>query len=203
MAHQFANPSGIFGRLITANLLNRSNFKSNQLIFDLLSIMPGSVVLEVGFGGGDLLLKIAKQNDSGTVYGLERSLDMLHRTAKKVRQSENAATIHLSAGVVDSLPFKDNQFDHICSVNTVYFWSDLSKCIAELYRVTRFGGVLLLGFGDASVLKAEGYEERGFILYTPERIRGSLIQNGFTPEQEHCMSRGKRGDFYAFKFKKT
>ena len=68
MARQYANPSGIFGRLITANLLNRANIKLNEVVFDLMEIADGDIILEVGFGGGELLFQIAEKSCFKTIY---------------------------------------------------------------------------------------------------------------------------------------
>jgi hypothetical protein len=51
---QFANPSGIFGRLVGFILANRrSNFRRGQWTVDLLDFSPRDRVLEVGCGPGD------------------------------------------------------------------------------------------------------------------------------------------------------
>ena len=55
MAEQYANPSSLFGRLITAGLLNRANQKSNQAVYKALDIQPQHRALEVGFGGGSFI----------------------------------------------------------------------------------------------------------------------------------------------------
>ncbi len=202
MARQYANPTGVFGRLITPILLNRANIKSNQVVFDLMDVAEGDIVLEVGFGGGGLLFKIAEEGKCSAVYGLERSKELLCRSEKIAQKLKRTGIVHLLEGEVDELPFDENMFSHVCSVNTVYFWPDLERSFSELFRVMHTGGNLLLGFGDASVLRSRGYGERGFILYTSSQIKRSLTQAGFTPEKEVCLERGKRGCFYVLRYKK-
>lgn len=203
MARQYANPSGIFGRLITANLLNRANIKSNQVVFDLMEIAEGDIILEVGFGGGGLLFQIAENSRCRAVYGIERSEELLHRSQKIAQNLNLADVVRLFKGEVDALPFDQNMFNHVCSINTVYFWPDLKKSLSELFRVTRTGGKLLLGFGDAAVLREQGYGEQGFKLYTPGQIHEALILAGFTPDQEYIYERGKRGRFYVLSNRKS
>ncbi len=60
IARQSAKPQGLFGRLIFGRLLNRANTAVNQLIYDSLQHDAQSRVLEIGFGGGDLLFRIAR-----------------------------------------------------------------------------------------------------------------------------------------------
>ena len=202
MARQFSHPSGIFGRLVTGALLNRSNAKSNALIFSMMDIAPDERVLEVGFGGGDLLFKIARHPHCKVVYGLERSEQMIRHATGKAKRAGKTKEVRLYNGVSEALPFENRSFDHVCSVNTVYFWPELSDSVAEFHRVLRDEGELLLGFGDASVLQRQGYTDKGFIPYTPSQIRVSLVRGGFEIVEERCIRRSKRGNFYAFRYKK-
>ena len=59
--------------MIYGHLLNRSNAAVNQLVCDNLHHDPDSRVLEVGFGGGDLLFRIARGIDGGRVDGVDTS----------------------------------------------------------------------------------------------------------------------------------
>lgn len=170
--------------------------KSNRVVFDLMKIAEGDTILEVGFGGGGLLFQIAEKSRCRAVYGIERSEELLHRSQKIARNANLADVVRLIEGEVDALPFDQNMFSHVCSVNTVYFWPDLNKSLSEIFRVTRTGGKLLLGFGDAAVLREQGYEEQGFTLYSPGQIQEALTLAGFTPDQEYSFERGKRGSFH-------
>lgn len=203
MARQYSNPSGIFGRFIVGTMLNRSNAQSNALIFSMMEIASDDTVLELGFGGGELLFKIATHSRYKAIYGLERSDEMIRRATRKAARLGKKRTIQLYKGVSDALPFEDGSFDHVCGVNTVYFWEELSNNLTEIHRVLRDRGDILLGFGDASVLQNQGYAEKGFNLYTPDQIRGSLIHCGFEVEEERSIQRARRGNFYAFRYKKT
>lgn len=202
MARQYSNPSGIFGRFVMGAVLNRSNSRSNALVLSMMVVAPNDTVLEVGFGGGELLFKIATHFRCKAIVGVERSDEMVRRATRKAARIGKKQTVKLYKGVSDALPFPDRSFDHVCSVNTVYFWAELSKNLTEIYRVLRDGGDVLLGFGDALVLQNQGYAEKGFVLYTPDQVRASLIRCGFEIMEERCMQRAKRGNFHVFRYKK-
>ena len=55
IAAQLRKPSGRFGKVVMARLLNRLNAPSNELVIDSLRLQTDDRVLEVGFGGGDML----------------------------------------------------------------------------------------------------------------------------------------------------
>ena len=59
MARQFARPRGLFGRLFLGGMLDRANVRGNALVYEALAVAPSDHVFEVGFGGGDLLVRLA------------------------------------------------------------------------------------------------------------------------------------------------
>lgn len=197
MARQFARPRGVFGRLFLGGMLDRANIRSNALVFEVMAVDPSEHVLEVGFGGGDLLVRLAGAVAGGRVEGVELSDPMLERVRARIRRSGLSDRAHLQAGSVEALPFDAGRFDCACSVNTVYFWPDLHRGLAELARVLRPGGRLVLGFGSDEALRHAGYEERGFSLYTTEQIEDALRENGLEPSALERLDReGPRGAFF-------
>jgi len=201
MARQLANPSGVFGRLIVSRLLNKVNLRSNEAVFELLEVNKDSVVLEIGFGGGDLLLKISQRSACHEIHGMEISTAMLEALRAKVVRRNKSSSIHLRQGSIEAMPFEQDRFDRICSVNTIYFWPDLNKGLGEIARVSLPGGLLVLGFGSDVALRAAGYEERGFILYTAEQVIGALSESGFEVDTHRTLERIDRGVFHIIRSK--
>lgn len=79
LARQLGRPSGLRGRFV-AVMLNRSNRGSVTAAVEAVSVAPGSVVADVGFGGGvGLKLLIEAVGRSGQVHGVEVSDTMLAR----------------------------------------------------------------------------------------------------------------------------
>jgi hypothetical protein len=70
LAKQLGNPSRISGKL-AAIVWNRRNAALNDVVFDVLDLEPSNRVLEIGFGGGYLVLcftskeSLAKRNFEG------------------------------------------------------------------------------------------------------------------------------------------
>ena len=63
-------------------LLNRANTRSNRFILSLMTLQENDTVLEIGFGGADLLFQSARQVQSGSVTGVELSAEMLARARR-------------------------------------------------------------------------------------------------------------------------
>ena len=96
----------------------------------------GEKVLEVGAGTGRFGAALA---DSGaTVYGLDIDADMLSLARGRLERRGVLADVH-------NLPFRANTFDLALAVTVCEFTEDVPQVIAELARVTRGGGRLVVG----------------------------------------------------------
>lgn len=198
MCEQLARPHGLFGRFVVGRLLDRANANAHSLVLECLDHNPRSRVLEIGFGGGGLLFRIAESLDGGCVEGLEVSPEMLAAaTRRRARLGlEQGVALHL--GSVDNLPFEDASFDCACSVHSIYFWPDLLHGLKELARVLRPGGRLVLGFSAATDLHRDGYAERGFKIYTNQEITRLCQQANFSIERIAEIGRKPQGTFHAW-----
>ena len=179
--------------------LDYINAKGNALVYDALRFNPSSRLLEVGFGGGNLLFRIARSLKNGSIDGVELSAAMLQRSSKKSRKKNLESVMRFKSATVEDLPYDNAVFDCAYTVNTLYFWQDLPTGLNELARVIRPGGVLVLGFGSAQALRASGYEDRGFRLYDTEQVVHACEVCGFKTDGLDKIERGRRGDFFAYR----
>jgi ubiquinone/menaquinone biosynthesis C-methylase UbiE len=115
-----------------------------------------------------------------------------------VRLREWIKTDHLQIhkGNIESLPYPDAHFNKACSVNTIYFWSDLDKCFSELSRVIRPRGKLILGFTDDKDLVGAGLDKRGFLIYSIDDLKAAFTSQKFIPGSLESGS-DARGTFYS------
>jgi ubiquinone/menaquinone biosynthesis C-methylase UbiE len=74
-----------------------------------LDYLVGTRVLEIGFGTGELLLRMADRRIN--VYGLDCSAAMQHLTAAKLRR--RGMWVSRAYGIAQQMPFADNSFDTI------------------------------------------------------------------------------------------
>ncbi len=176
--------------------LDRANARINQLVFDTLSPDPQEHVLEIGFGGAELLLRIAASLETGRIDGVDLSPEMVARAVLRAKKLGLSHKTGFHQGSIDQLPFDDASFDCACSVHTIYFWPDLDRGIAQLARVVKSGGRLLLGFSSASALREEGWVERGFRAYSSEQIEVACRAHGFICVHLNAIDRESGGSFY-------
>ncbi len=79
---------------------------------------------------------------------------------------------------MEHLPFPDESFDRVLTSNTIYFWLDAERALAEIARVLRPSGRLSLGFSPRSVLERGRVQQHGFILYEEAQVRQLLKESG-------------------------
>ena len=144
LSAQLSQPSGTFGKVVAA-AMNRGNRTMNARAIEHLGIRPGDRVLDLGFGGGVTLQPLTAAG--ATVSGVDRAADMVG-AARRAHPG-----LDLREGDVYALPFADDSFDAVLSVNTVYFWRDLPAALMEIRRVLAPGGRLVLGIRDPSAMR--------------------------------------------------
>jgi demethylmenaquinone methyltransferase / 2-methoxy-6-polyprenyl-1,4-benzoquinol methylase len=108
---------------------------------DLAAIGPGSRVLDVATGTGDLALELARRvAPAGEVVGSDFAEAMLARARAKAEQRAGGVRPRFEPGDALALPYDDRSFDAATVAFGVRNFSDLSGGLAEMARVVRPGG---------------------------------------------------------------
>src|SRR5688572_4745774 len=113
-ARQLGKPTGFFGRFLMKRLLNTGNRRSNELALKHLKILPSDRVLEIGFGGGWLIRRLAELASEGKVVGLDHSQTMVESARREFRN--NSKNLEFVCGSAENLPFESGSFTRVCSV---------------------------------------------------------------------------------------
>ncbi len=104
-----------------------------------LGIAPGAVVLDMGCGTG-VLLPILHENTNGNghVVALDLSREMLKRALSKEQPA-----VYVQ-GDAESLPLPEGVFDWVLCNAVFPHFPDKSRALAEIRRVLRAGGHLVI-----------------------------------------------------------
>jgi ubiquinone/menaquinone biosynthesis C-methylase UbiE len=178
MIEMGGKPSGVLGRLI-GRLMNLGHKDTFGWGLAHLSMMPDSVVLDVGCGGGAAVKMIAAIAPKGRVCGIDHSPDMVNLSRQVNKQLIEGGRVVVDHGSVSDLPYSDEIFDVVTAFETIEFWPNLSKDLEEVKRVLKPGGQLL-------VVNRHPDEERGdskwiefMQIRTAEEYRERLGDGGY------------------------
>ncbi|MCW3020435.1 MAG: ubiE, partial [Solirubrobacterales bacterium] len=105
-------------------------------------VAPGSRVLDVATGTGDLAIELARRvSPDGEVIGSDFSEGMLDRARAKAAGAEDAAVRpHFEWADATELPYPDDSFDAATVGFGARNFDDLARGLAEMTRVVRPGG---------------------------------------------------------------
>lgn len=103
-------------------------------------------LLDVGCGGGQLVMSIAGRRPDLRVVGLDRSADQIARAQKRAARA--GVRVELVEGSALALPFSDGTFDQVVSVASIKHWPDPARGLGECVRVLAPGGRLLVAEAD-------------------------------------------------------
>ncbi len=190
MTGQLAQPRGLVGRIV-GRLMDRRNRAMQASALSALSVHRGDRVLEIGFGGGATLATLLRavgpgggaglelsdsvaEHGPGGVAGLELSDTMVERARSHYRDALDEGRLELRLGSVEHLPFSNECFDEVLTINTIYFWQDAARALGEIHRVLRPGGRLVLAFRPKHTLQRAGAGRHGFALRENAEVQALL-----------------------------
>ena len=115
-----------------------------------LASQPGDEVLDVGCGPGFYVVDILDiVGENGAVTGVDTSAAMLAIAGRKAGDRPN---VRLLEGEATKLPVGDASVDRAISVQVFEYLSDVDAALAELMRVVRPGGRVVIWDIDWSTL---------------------------------------------------
>jgi len=157
---QLSCPSGEFGVELGKNM-NESNA---GMIFNSVKFLEsndGDFILELGHGNCVHLSTLLATAEDIKYFGLEISETMLTE-ARKIN-ADKKGEFNLYDG--QSIPYAEDFFDRVLSVNTIYFWTNPNKLIREIERVLKPGGCCILTFVDKDFAQKMPFVRDRFTLY--------------------------------------
>ena len=179
VAKQLGHPTGVLGQLILAPLWNRRNSALNDAAFNSLALCPHDRVLEVGFGGGYLLGRMAAVVTEGFLAGVDVSPAMVAFCQKRFRSLVEAKKLEFKCAPAKALPYPAGSFTKVCTVNSIFYWENVSQAVSELWRVLEENGMLVMCFTCKTSLEDKSFVQRGLVLYKDDQIGPMMQAAGF------------------------
>ncbi len=117
--------------------MERHHLDITEKTIRLMKPRPGERVLDLGCGAGwatRLLARLVADGPEGfgQVVGVDISDEMIRRARAASRDFENILYVWGSA---QQIPWEENFFDKMLSVESFYYYADQDRALAELFRV--------------------------------------------------------------------
>ena len=169
---QFPHPNGWLGRLV-GTVMALKNRERNIWTIAMLEIKPTDEVLEIGFGPGWAIQEVAKLTTNGIVHGIDLSETMVQQAGKRNAAAIRAGRVVLEQGAEAPLPYFNEKFDKLFSVNSFQFWSNPIGGLKEAKRVLKSDGRIAITIQPMWAKTEEEVKKVG------EELEAQLVQAGF------------------------
>lgn len=117
--------------------MERDHRRIAEQTLERMAIQPYDRILDLSCGAGWLAGELARRVPEGQVVGLDLAEEMIRRARTRFREQANL--MFVIAGV-DEIPWDDDFFNHVISVEAFYYYPDQPRALAEVLRVLRPGG---------------------------------------------------------------
>jgi arsenite methyltransferase len=108
-------------------------------------IGEGEVVLDLGSGAGiDILLAARKVGPTGKVIGVDMTDEMLARARTNIESAGLSERVEVRKGIIEEMPVEDGSVDWVISNCVINLSPEKPRVFAEIARVLKPGGRMLV-----------------------------------------------------------
>lgn len=143
LSWQVRKPTRWTGR-IYAWIMNASHSNLTDWGLTHVVIEKQFKVLDVGCGGGRTIQKMAVATTQGKVFGIDYAAGSVATARRTNARLIDSGRVEIQRAGVSKLPFADNTFDLVTSIESQYYWPDLVTDMKEILRVLKPGGRLVI-----------------------------------------------------------
>lgn len=122
---------------------------SHRLLLDALTA-GDRLILDIGCGTGQFAERVLRRFPDTHVVGLDLSDQMLSRCQERHQQADGR--LHRVQADSERLPFADDTFDVVTCAHSFHHYPRQEVVVAEMHRVLRPGGLLMIVDGDRDLL---------------------------------------------------
>lgn len=180
-------PEGRLGNELIDNMnINHENLARWSVSH--LDVSENDIILDIGCGGG-VNVKRFLEMTANKVFGLDYSTLSVERSVELNQKAIDEGRCEIVEGSVSDLPFEDDTFDIVTAFETVYFWPDFVNDLAEVLRVLRDGGVMMIA-NEALPKKNDARQKElerllDSKIYSKNELEDSLLEAGFEKVSSH------------------
>lgn len=176
-ASQLRKPHGEDGIKI-AEFMNKGNRDINLNTISIVSPEPDDAILEVGMGNGFFVSEIVSKHPEILYTGCDFSELMIEEATKLNTEWISKGQAKFILSDIADLPFKDNSFTKIFTINTIYFWEDEGVVLQGIKRILKPNGKFIVALRPKHQAEKYPFIKYGFKLFSKEDITKLFEENG-------------------------
>ncbi|MFT5156532.1 MAG: ubiquinone/menaquinone biosynthesis C-methylase UbiE [Bacteroidia bacterium] len=178
IAAQLRKPHGDHAQKV-ADMMVEGNASLYQNTLPVLNLSADEHILELGMANGYFVPTMFNIEPSIQYTGLDFSPEMVEEAKRNMQNFEHRNSIRFVCGDMNSMPFIDASFDCVFTVNTIYFWEESKAQLAEIKRVLKPEGRLVIAGRPKHIMDEMAFADFGFEKYTSEKLHALLTENDF------------------------
>jgi ubiquinone/menaquinone biosynthesis C-methylase UbiE len=179
---QYRRPNGILGMWVSRQM-TKDHKRENLWTISLLEVNPADHILEIGFGSGFAIERVAGMLGGGRISGVDFSVTMVKAARKRYTKSIQQGRIDLRLGDAANLPFPDESFDKVYSVHSIYFWPQPEAGLVEIRRVLKPNGICIITLLPRQRMQEDfpdyPTDAPDFRQYSGEQLTDLFLKTGF------------------------
>ena len=184
----FKKPSGLIGRF-TSRLMVKGNKSNYDVLLRDMNIQPGDKILEIGYGPGIGINRIAAKCTSCEICGIDFSKLMYHKATAMNKAFIDSGHVRLLYGEFVNTAINITGLDKIFCINVVYFWNDLQPPFKKIKSLLKQDGKFYFYMAHPDFLRKLNPADDIFNKYSIEQVTAALSSAGFT-NIKHYFNKG-------------
>lgn len=120
-----------------ADGMERRHRDITEKLFARMAPQPDDRLLEIGCGDGWAARLVAPLALDGAVVGIDVSGEMIARARERSADLDN---VLLAPGAAEEIPWAEDYFTHVYSIEAAYYFPDPDRAAREIFRVATYGG---------------------------------------------------------------
>ncbi len=112
-----------------------------EKVVERMQLSPDERILDVGCGDGWTCRLLSPLAPEGAVVGIDVADEMIALARGRSIELDN---ILFAPGSVEEIPWAEDYFSRVLSVESAYYWHSPEKAAREIFRVTAWGGQVFI-----------------------------------------------------------
>lgn len=176
------HPKGFWGNQALKAMNGKGHAALPEWVFEEVKFAEDALILDVGCGGGANIKRMLAMCPQGKVTGLDLSNLALEVATDLNIKEVTDKRCYIMGGNVSQMPLAREIFDVVTAFETIYYWASLDTGAAQMMRVLKPGGMVVIanemdGIGEDN--RATERAVGGIRIYSIDEIKQSLEDAGF------------------------